>query len=142
MTASTAADGGVTTSRDGTRCLTQSININATPEKVWALITRIATITDWYETWHRVEPTATDTHLRAGTSFRLLRQQAGRADVVAQCHVTEASELTRLQWEQSQPHKPKIAVTFELVPHASDGTTELRQSRSWTTPAPQSDPSE
>ena len=126
------------TTRDGTRCLTQSININATPEKVWDLITRIATMTDWYAPGDRTESTTTDTHLRAGTSFRLIRRQSGRDDV-AQCHVTEVSEFTRLQWEQSQPRKPTVSVTFELLPHATDGTTELRQSRSWTTPSPQSD---
>ena len=69
MTAHSGADGQVMTNRDGTRCLTQAININATPQKVWDLITRIATIADWCDTWDHVEPITAATHLRPGASL-------------------------------------------------------------------------
>jgi|GEM_PF-5023925 len=116
---------------DGARRRTQSISINATPEKVWDLITRIDTVGDWYDTWDRVDPVSTEPHLRAGMSFRLIRRHTGRDDEVAQCEVTELSEHTRLQ---CMPHRPTTGVTFDLVTHPTDGTTELRQTRSWRTP--------
>ena len=119
---------------DGARNLTQSITINAAPEKVWDLITRIDTMTDWYDTWDRVETAASDTHMRAGVSFRLFRRRASHAEDVAQCFVTELCEFTRLQWEQSQPDNPTVLVTFELLPDATGDTTELRQDRSRATP--------
>lgn len=118
--------------RSDKRRLTKSISINATPEKLWDLITRISTIADWYDTWDRVESTTTERHLRDGSSFRLIRCQTGHKDQVAHCQVTEFLEATRLQWRQSMPHQPTTSVSFDLVPHATDGTTELHQTCTWT----------
>jgi uncharacterized protein YndB with AHSA1/START domain len=118
--------------RSATRRLTQSISINATPERLWDLITRINAIADWYDTWDRVEAGTTERHLREGTSFRLIRCQTGHNDEVAHCQVTEFLEVARLQWRQSTPHQPTTSVSFDLVPHATDGTTELHQTRTWT----------
>ena len=132
MTANSFGARGVMADRDGMPHLTQSINIDAMPESVWALIARIATMTDWYDNWDRVEPATTDTHFRVGATFRLIRRHSGRGVATAQCRVTEMSEFSRLQWEQSQPNQPTVSVTFELLPNPADGTTELRQTRVWT----------
>ena len=119
--------------RSSTRRMTQSISINATPEKLWDLLTRIDNIADWYDTWDRADSAASEQHLREGTSFRLIRRRTGRTDEIAHCHVTELLELTRLQWMQSAPHQPTASVSFDLVPNVTSGTTDLRQTRTWTT---------
>ena len=112
--------------------LTQSISINATPHKVWELITRIDTIATWYDTWGTVDTDSTEPFLRTGTNFRLIGNQ--RDPVIADCEVTELSQGRRLQWRQTTPNKPTTMVTFELITHPADATTELRQTRTWGAP--------
>lgn len=119
--------------RSGTRRLTRSISINATPEGLWDSITRIDTIADWYDSWDCVVSVDAEHHLREGTYFRLIRRHTRRTDEVAHCRVTEVLELTRLQWMQSVPNEPIASIAFELIPNTAAGTTELRHTRSWIT---------
>lgn len=111
------------------RTLTQSISIDATPQKVWELITRIDAITTWYDTWDSVEADSADPILLRGSEFRLIRNQ--RHPVIATCVVIELSEHRRLQWRQSTPNRPTTTVTFDLITQPGVDATELRQTRTW-----------
>ena len=112
------------------RTLTQSIGINASPHKVWELITRVDTITTWYDTWDTVETDGTEPFLRNGSTFRLIKNN--RNPVIAHCEVTDLSEHRQLQWRQTTPNKPTTTVTFDLITHPGDHSTELRQTRTWS----------
>lgn len=114
------------------RRLTQSITINATPQKVWELITRIDAIVTWYDTWDDVETDSTDPFLREGASFRLTRRH--RHPIMAECEVTELSPASRLQWIQTTAHTPTTTVTFELITRTDGEITELHQTRTWSEP--------
>jgi hypothetical protein len=56
--------------RANKRTQSASIRIAAPPDKVWDLITTVASITDWYDTWDNVEHAADDERLQVGTLFR------------------------------------------------------------------------
>jgi hypothetical protein len=98
------------------------------------LITRIDTITTWYDTWDTVESDSAEPFLRSGTTFRLIRNHPRRT-VIADCEVTELSQGRRLQWRQTTPNKPATTVTLDLITHPADGTTELVQTRTWSGPS-------
>ena len=116
--------------RGRTHTQTGSISITAPLETVWDLITTIATIPTWYDTWDTVEHDTADSRLRVNTLFRLRR----RGDETARCGVTDLSAPTQLQWEQTSLDAPTLSVTFLLIPGATTGTTELRHTRTWTAP--------
>ncbi|SPM28686.1 SRPBCC family protein [Mycobacterium terramassiliense] len=111
--------------------LSDSIRIAAPPERVWELITTVAGITEWYDTWDAVEHAADDERLQVGTSFRLIRHRVG-GDDTALCRVTSLLPPRRLCWVQYAPHLPTMSVEFRLLPEP-DGTagTLLRHTRSW-----------
>ena len=44
--------------------LSGSIRIAASPDEVWDLITTVASITEWYDTWDTIENAADDERLR------------------------------------------------------------------------------
>ncbi|OBF60212.1 hypothetical protein A5787_19545 [Mycobacterium sp. 852002-50816_SCH5313054-b] len=111
--------------------LSDSIRIAAPPEKVWDLITTVAGIAEWYDTWDAVEHAADDQRLQVGTSFRLIRHRVGRDDT-ALCRVTSLQPRSRLCWVQYVPRLPTMSVEFRLLPE-TDGTTAtlLSHTRSW-----------
>jgi uncharacterized protein YndB with AHSA1/START domain len=111
--------------------LSQSIRIAAPPEEVWDLITTVAGITDWYDTWDAVEHAADAERLRVGTSFRLIRHRGGRDDT-ALCRVTALQAPMRLCWVQYAPHLPTMSVEFRLLPE-TDGAagTWMKHTRTW-----------
>ena len=113
--------------------LSASIRLAAPPDKVWDLITTVASIAEWYDTWDAVEHAADDERLRVGTSFRLIRR--GRDDT-ALCRVTLLQPRTRLCWVQYAPHLATMSVEFRLLPGAegADGTL-LSHTRSWLEPS-------
>lgn len=119
--------------RGGLHTMTGTILVAAPPETVWDLITTVDTVCEWYDTWDSVVNDTTDPRMRVGTSFRLTRHRRGR-DETARCRVTELAAPTRSCWEQSAPHTPTVSVTFLLIPGTDTGTTELRHTRTWTTP--------
>ncbi|OMC07365.1 SRPBCC domain-containing protein [Mycobacterium sp. SP-6446] len=110
--------------------LSKSIRLAAPPEKVWNLITTVAGIAEWYDTWDAVEHAAEDQRLQVGTSFRLIRHRRGRDDT-ALCRVTSLRAPRRLSWVQYTPHLPTMSVEFQLLP--ADGATLLEHTRSWIT---------
>ncbi|OMC46395.1 hypothetical protein A5745_12980 [Mycobacterium sp. IS-2888] len=110
--------------------LSKSIRLAAPPEKVWNLITTVAGIAEWYDTWDAVEHAVEDQRLEVGTSFRLIRHRRGRDDT-ALCRVTALQAPTRLCWVQYAPHLSAMSVEFRLVP--DDGATLLEHTRSWIT---------
>lgn len=115
------------------RTLNGSTSINASPEKVWELITTVNTIPEWYDAWDSVEPEAADLQLQVGTTFRLVSRRNGGLHT-ARCRVTDAKAPTRLQWEQSALHVPTVLVTFLVTADGTlAGTTLLHHTRSWTT---------
>lgn len=116
--------------------LSRSIRLAATPDKVWDLITTIASITEWYDDWDTVEHAADDAWLRVGMSFRLIRRRSGRDDT-ALCRVTSLQPPRRLCWVQYAPQLPTMSVEFQLFPD-TDGTagTMLNHTRSWIEPSP------
>jgi uncharacterized protein YndB with AHSA1/START domain len=108
--------------------LSDSIRIAAPPDEVWNLITTVASITEWYDSWDAVEHSGADQHLHVGTSFRLIRHRLGRDDT-ALCRVTSLRPRTQLCWLQYAPHRPTMSVEFRL--HPDTGGTLLNHTRSW-----------
>jgi uncharacterized protein YndB with AHSA1/START domain len=111
------------------RTLSKSVRLAAPPDKVWDLITAVASIPDWYDTWDLVEHAADDERLEVGTSFRLIRHRLGRVDT-ALCRVTSLQPPARLCWVQSSPHRPAMSVEFHLVADATG--TRVQHTRTWT----------
>ncbi|MBV8789280.1 MAG: SRPBCC domain-containing protein [Mycobacterium sp.] len=115
--------------------LSGSIRLAAPPEKVWDLITTVASITDWYDTWDAVEHAADDERLQVGTSFRLIRHRIGRAHT-AVCRVIALQAPTRLRWVQYAPHQPTVMVEFWLLADTEGSTsTWLNHTKSWVEPS-------
>jgi uncharacterized protein YndB with AHSA1/START domain len=108
-----------------------SIRLAAPPVKVWELITTVARISEWYDTWDAVEHAADEERLRVGTSFRLIRHRIG-GDDTALCRVTAVEAPRRLCWLQRAPQLPAMSVEFQLVPDI-EGTigTLLHHTRTW-----------
>jgi uncharacterized protein YndB with AHSA1/START domain len=121
----------VTFRRASNHTLSGSMRLAAPPDKVWDLITTVASIAEWYDTWDTVEHAAGDERLQVGTSFRLIRHRIGRDDT-AQCRVTSLEAPKRLCWMQYAPRLPAMSVEFQLVPDI-DGTTGtmLNHTRTW-----------
>jgi hypothetical protein len=117
--------------------LSGSIHIAASPDDVWDLITNVASITEWYDTWDAIEHADDDERLQLGTSFRLIRHRIGRIRVqdTALCRVTALHAPRRLSWVQYAPHLPTVSVDFHLLPD-TDGTngTLLNHTRTWFEP--------
>jgi uncharacterized protein YndB with AHSA1/START domain len=117
--------------RANPRTLVRSIRIAAPPLKVWELITTVARITDWYDTWDAAEHAAGEERLQVGASFRLIRHRIGRDDT-ALCCVTSVEPPRRLCWLQYTRKRPIIAVEFQLIPDTDTATgTLLSHTRSW-----------
>jgi len=124
----------VTFRRANNHTLSGSIRIGAPPDEVWDLITTVASITEWYDTWDTIEHAADDERLRVGTSFRLIRHRVGRDDT-ALCRVTALHAPRRLSWVQYAPLLPTMSVEFQLLPD-TEGTagTLLNHTRTWIEP--------
>ena len=117
--------------RTDARTLSRSIRIAAPPVKVWELITTVARITDWYDTWDAVEHAADEEQLQVGTSFRLIRHRNG-CDDTALCCVTSVEAPRRLRWLQHAPQQPLMSVEFQLIPDTDRAIgTLLSHTRSW-----------
>jgi uncharacterized protein YndB with AHSA1/START domain len=112
--------------------LSRSIRIAAPPTTVWELITTVARITEWYDTWDAVEHAADGERLQVGTSFRLIRHRIGRDDT-ALCRVTSLEAPRWFCWLQHAPRLPPMSVEFHLVPDAQAGTW-VNHTRSWIEP--------
>jgi uncharacterized protein YndB with AHSA1/START domain len=120
--------------RDDAHTLSRSIRVAAPPAKVWELITTVARITEWYDTWDAVEHAADEERLQVGTSFRLIRHRIGRDDT-ALCHVTAIDSPRYLCWLQRAPQLPSMSVQFHLVPDAGGATgTWVNHIRTWIKP--------
>lgn len=114
--------------------LSGSIRVAAPPVHVWELITTVARITEWYDTWDAVEHAAGEDRLRVGTEFRLIRHRIGR-DETARCRVTAVDAPTRLRWHQHTPRLPDMSVEFRLVVDAEGGLgTWVNHTRTWLQP--------
>jgi uncharacterized protein YndB with AHSA1/START domain len=111
--------------------LSRSICIAAPPAKVWELITTVARITEWYDTWDAVEYASDEERLQVGTSFRLIRHRIGRNDT-ALCRVTSVEAPRRLCWLQHAPQLAPMSVEFQLVPDTEGATgTWVNHTRTW-----------
>ena len=115
----------------GAHTLSRSIRVAAPPATVWELITDLARVTEWYDTWDAVEHAADQERLQVGTSFRLIRHRIGRDDT-ALCRVTSVAAPSRLCWLQFARKLPPMSVEFQLVDEI-DGApgTLLSHTRSW-----------
>ena len=113
--------------------LSESIHLAAPPNRVWDLITTVATITEWYDNWDTFESVSGDGRLKVGTWFRLTRHRIGRAET-ALCRVTVVEAPRRLCWLQYAPRLPTMSVEFQLIPDAG-GATTLNHARSWLEPS-------
>ena len=94
--------------------LSAATRLAAPPDKVWDLITTVASIAEWYDTWDAVEHAASDERLQVGTSFRLIRHRI-RGNDTALCRVTALHAPTHLSWVQYAPRQPVMSVDFRLV---------------------------
>jgi uncharacterized protein YndB with AHSA1/START domain len=124
----------MTLRRADKQTLSRSIHLAAPPDKVWDLITAIASITEWYDIWDSVDHAPDDARLQVGTSFRLIRHRIGGNDT-ALCRVTSLQAPRRLCWVQFAPRLPTMSVEFDLLPD-TEGTTGtlLKHTRSWIEP--------
>jgi uncharacterized protein YndB with AHSA1/START domain len=121
--------------RANARTLSRSIRVAAPPVKVWELITTVARITEWYDTWDAVEHAGDEERLQVGTSFRLIRHCVGRDDI-ALCRVTSVEAPRRLCWLQHGPQLPSLSVEFQLVPDTEGATgTWVNHTRTWIEPS-------
>ncbi|WP_406816942.1 SRPBCC family protein [Mycobacterium sp. M23085] len=117
--------------RAATQTLSDSIRIAAPPDEVWELITTVASITEWYDSWDAVQHHPDDQRLQVGTSFRLIRHRGG-GDDTALCRVTSLEPRRRMCWVQSAPHRPTMSVEFALSAETDGGAgTLLNHTRSW-----------
>jgi uncharacterized protein YndB with AHSA1/START domain len=115
--------------------LSRSIRVAAPPAKVWELITTVARITEWYDTWDAVEHATDEERLQVGTSFRLIRHRIGRDDT-ALCRVTSVDAPRYLRWLQYAPKLPPMSVEFQLVPDPEGATgTWVNHTRTWSKPS-------
>jgi uncharacterized protein YndB with AHSA1/START domain len=120
--------------RTDAHTLSRSIRIAAPPAKVWELITTVARITEWYDTWDAVEHAVDEERLQVGTSFRLIRHRIGRDDT-ALCRVTSLEAPRWFCWLQHAPRLPPMSVEFQLLPDTEGPTgTWLNHTRSWIEP--------
>jgi uncharacterized protein YndB with AHSA1/START domain len=111
--------------------LSRSIRVAAPPVKVWELITTVARVTEWYDTWDVVEHATGDERLQVGTSFRLIRHRIGR-DETALCRVTAVEPPRRLCWLQQGRRLPSMSVEFQLLPDTEGATgTWVNHTRRW-----------
>jgi uncharacterized protein YndB with AHSA1/START domain len=114
-----------------TQTLSGSIRVAAPPAKLWELITTIAKITEWYDSWDAVEHDPDEERLQVGTSFRLIRHRVGRNDI-ALCRVTFVAAPRRLCWLQFARKLPPMSVEFQLLPDADTAAgTLLNHTISW-----------
>jgi uncharacterized protein YndB with AHSA1/START domain len=94
--------------------LSGSIRVAAPPAKVWELITTVARITEWYDTWDAVEHATDDTAL---------------------CRVTSVEAPRRLCWLQHASQLPPMSVEFQLIPDTEGATyTWVNHTRTWIKP--------
>jgi len=113
----------------------KSIHIAAPPDKVWDLITDVAGVAEWYDTWDAVEHAADNERLQVGTSFRLIRHRIGRDDT-ALCRVTSLQAPRRLCWVQYAPRRPTMTVEFQLLPETEGSTgTWVNHTKRWIDPS-------
>ena len=124
----------MTFTRANTPSLSRSIRVAASPATVWELITSVARITEWYDSWDAVEPADDEERLQVGTSFRLIRYCVGRDDT-ALCRVTAAEAPRRLVWLQHAPRLQSMSVEFQLRPDTESATdTWVNHTRTWIKP--------
>jgi uncharacterized protein YndB with AHSA1/START domain len=117
-----------------THSLSRSIRVAAAPAKVWELITTVARITEWYDSWDAVEPADDEERLQVGTSFRLIRYCTG-GDDTALCRVIAAEAPRRLAWLQHASQLPTVSVEFQLRPDTESTTdTWVNHTRTWIKP--------
>jgi uncharacterized protein YndB with AHSA1/START domain len=120
--------------RTDAHTLSRSIRIAASPTKVWELITTVARITEWYDTWDAVEHAPDQERLREGMSFRLVRRRMGRDDT-ALCRVTAVEAPWRLCWLQHARRLPPMSVEFQLFADIEGATgTWVKHTRTWIRP--------
>jgi uncharacterized protein YndB with AHSA1/START domain len=120
--------------RANAHTLSRSIRVAAPPAKVWELITTVARITEWYDTWDAVEHATDEERLQVGTSFRLIRHRIGRDDT-ALCRVTLVEAPRRLCWLQHASQLPPMSVEFQLLPDTEGASdTWVNHTRTWIKP--------
>lgn len=114
--------------------LSRSIRVDAPPAKVWELLTNVARVIEWYDTWDSVEHATGEERLRVGMSFQLVRHRLGRDDT-ALCRVTSVEPLRRLSWLQHGRRRPPMSVEFQLFADTEgDTNTWVKHTRTWLQP--------
>ena len=96
-----------------------SIDIAASPERVWELVTDLARLDEWVSI-HRDFPTPPPAHVEEGTSFEQTLTVAGTPFSV-NWTATEVDGPQRLSWQGIGPAGATAQTTYSLAA-AGDGT--------------------
>lgn len=94
---------------DSRRILTRSIDINATPETIWALLTSPEEIGNWYDDPATVTQLEPKDAFQVGSKFVLTR-----SGVTTWCVVTAMEPLHRLSWSEERDGQETVFVDFRL----------------------------
>ena len=105
------------------RVLTGSIDIEATPEKIWGLLTSTDEITNWYDEANNVTHLHPEGTFHVGSRFLLTRR-----GVPSWCLVTVMEPLRRLGWTEERDGKATVFVEFRLKA-LSGGRTRLTHTK-------------
>ncbi len=98
----------------------QSVDIAATPERIYAVIMDPACLARWV-TIHKELEDAPAGQLRRGSELTQRLHLAGR-DFTVHWKVVENEPARRVVWEGSGPLRSHAGVTYEFAPEGDDGT--------------------
>ncbi len=111
---------------DSANVLTQSIDIEATPEKVWALLISTEEIGIWYDEAATVTQLGPKGSLQVGSKFVLTR-----SGILSWCVVTAIDPLHRFSWSEESDGQETVLVDFRLD-RLSDDRTRLTHTKTIT----------
>jgi len=115
---------GVTMAIDETsRIVTESIDIEASPEQVWALLTSSDQITNWYDKAGKVTQLHPVDTFDVGSRFVLTHAGTPR-----RCVVTAMEPIGRLSWTEECDGEASVFVEFRLE-RLADGGTRLTHTK-------------
>lgn len=97
--------------------MTRSIRISRSPAQVWAFISDLTALSDWYDDWLSATPPAGVVPLAVGTRFQL---HGWHTDAV--CIIQRLEPGSRLEWLELTPGHPPTIVTFFVHPDGDDTT--------------------
>ena len=113
----------------------ESIDIAASPEKVWDLLTRVEGIPTWYDGWDTVHASTPQEQLEVGLTFQLVKKGPLGRRKQSMCQVTELIPGSRISWVESAIGRDPVMVRFDLI-NAGVNRTTVRFTKATVVAAP------